>query len=174
VVGAVLASASVAYAGLRQQGLISITSPAPGYFRAFGALGSVRNKGGNVEYIWCRVEAGETSTSGNMIFCSAMDGSNPPNTIDCCMMDTTGTLTSAIAAMNGDSVVTFEASVPQQAGADGGTDAGGGGTTTSIASALATAAATDPPSGSCMRLKIQNDSSYPAKTKEPCLGACAP
>jgi hypothetical protein len=177
VVGAVVvASASAAYAGLRQQQLLVITNLGSGYFRAVGALGSVRNRVGNIEYLWCRIEAGETSTSGNMIFCSAKDSFGV--TADCCMMDTSGTLTAAIAAMNGDSVVTFEVSMPQPAGQDGGTDAGGdagaGSTTGSISSVLATATATDPPSGSCTRLKIQNDSSYPGKTKEPCVGACAP
>jgi hypothetical protein len=169
----VAASASVAYAGLRLQQLVVISNLGSGYFRAVGALGSVRNRAGSIEYVWCRIEAGETSTSGNMIFCSAKDSFS--QTVDCCMMDTSGTLTSAIAAMNGDSVVTFEVSVPQTTTADGGTDAGGDAGGGSLSSVLA-AAPTGPPSGACTRLKIQNDSSYPAKTKEPCgpNNACAP
>src|SRR5262245_8616224 len=120
--GAVVALASAAYAGLKQTQLVDIEHLPGSYLRATGALGSVRNKGNGTDYIWCRIEAGATSTTGNMITCSAATATEAVN---CCAMDTNGTLTAAIAAMNGDSVVTFEVRVPPSTGPDAGTESGG-------------------------------------------------
>lgn len=158
VLGIVVWSASVAQGGnkITKYALIETI---PGGLRGSGALGSVRSQlpnGSSGPMIWCEIDAGAGAT-GNMITCQVTDQNGAQ--ANCALLDTTGSLTAAVAAMNGDSYLIFEVAVPPppppiDAGPDASVDASGGGNVP----------VPQGNAGMCTLLKIQNSSAYYPKT----------
>jgi len=166
--GAVAMAASDSRAGTKvdQDAVFTLTN---GVIQGTGALGAVRKLANNTAYASCTIDAGPTATAP-VITCWMRDKNGIE--VGCTVIDMSGAASKALAAMNGDSLLTFQVALPEGTMYDAGapTDGGDGGgvvlgssTATGIDPLLSKYASKHWAAGRCGLLSIEDSSKYPPK-----------